>query len=975
MKKLISLVENNFRSFFGLVFPVLITLGIVFAGIQFYIARSEDEINRKRNLWNEKAQIVLASVRANHTFSSLVSESGNRLAKDFEADSSGFKPEVFVELVNRHFDASLIDNEALIWLFKVNNAKVLPVNANGLTGTHQRVMQRVMQSFIEFANNPDMDQNEISRLEKFVRSVFGTYSAPLQVGRKREGKTTPVNFEGRKYYLYWRQFKNGLKTEAVTAILFPVSHSGNIEKILQTVADKTLEETKRHLAVAFVPIDSLSNHLRLVLPEQIDQNQEYRRLLVNTLKKVVQRTDDKGKQIFETDGHLFLRGFLTVDIPYDAIIFSPTPKALKMTKPDITVAAALVVVFWALIFTLFYWKNGRPGLPLAASFRVLFFLTGLIPISVMLSAGYSLIEESYQNEIIELKRENSQKLSNINERSDILLQLFGYHISEIIKNPRVQNLLNNGNSNDTRKAFNAIRNKMLSLELSLDYMFAFYPGISSEMLVADQRIRQTAKTHMNLMGPGVFKINQILSKMMPLPETLMDSGQKNFYQILSGLPNEFLAETFFMTYEKPTFVSYGNTGKDYFFSVILTRNGRIASYLIFAASSESFFRRYLTRELDMHNINDANIFLAAELLPNTEFSIFPFKKMRALQSKAGKKAFSLMKKCRSSIFEKSITDSDYLYLFYPMSKMPNFAGGCIVSLAKPDAARQMKKLFLEIAAVMLACLMYVASSLATSHMLMPLERINLVLHNISRGNLDLSLCIERQDELGQLANTVNLMQNGFKERLRLGKFVSTTLDKSLSNGSSFEELKKAREITGTVLFSDIRNFTTLSESFPPADIAAMLNSHLETMSKKIQTLGGQIEQFIGDAIVAFFPDKEFGDSRLAALKAALAVHSAHQNLNQLRHEEGRFTYAIGIGLQHGTVIAGSLVTPGRYEFSIIGEARHQAEEFEALSKLGSHTRIIVSHHFVEPLEREAIAVCKPLNGTDVFELLERSGEA
>ena len=478
---------------------------------------------------------------------------------------------------------------------------------------------------------------------------------------------------------------------------------------------------------------------------------------------------------------------------------------------------------------------------------------------------------------------------------------------------------------------------------------------------------------MNLMGPGVFKINQILSKMTPLPDTLMDSGQKNFYQILSGLPNEFLANLF-MTYEKPTFVSYGNTGKTTFLGYFdQKRQNSLISDLCCQFGER--FRRYLARELDMHNVNDANIFLAAELLPNTEFSIFPFKKMRTLQSKAGKKAFSLMKKCRSSIFEKSITDSDYLYLFYPMSKMPNFAGGCIVSLAKPDAARQTKKLFLEIAAVILACLMYVASSLATSHMLMPLERINLVLHSISQGNLDLSLSIERQDELGQLANTVNLMQNGFKERLRLGKFVSTTLDKSLSNGSSFEELKKAREITGTVLFSDIRNFTTLSESFPPADIAAMLNSHLETMSKEIQTLGGQIEQFIGDAIVAFFPDKKHGDSRSAALKAALAVHSAHQNLNRLRHEEGRFTYAIGIGLQHGTVITGSLVTPGRYEFSIIGEARHQAEEFEALSKLGSHTRIIVSHHFIEPLEREAIAVCKPLKGTDVFELLERAGEA
>ena len=334
MKKLLALIENNFRSFFGLVFPVLITLGIVFAGIQFYIARSEDEIARKRNLWNEKAQIVLASVRSNHTFSSLVSEAGNRLAKDFEANQSGFQPEVFVELLKRHFDAELTGNDALIWFFPVNNGKIVTVSVDGLTATHQRVMQRVMQSFIEFANNPDMDQNEISRLEKFVRSVFGTYSAPLQVGRRREGKTTPVTFEGRKHYLYWRQFKSGQNTEAVTAILFPATRSGNIEKYLQTVANKTLEETKRHLAVAFVPIDSLSNHLKLILPEQIDQNHEYRQLLVNTLVKVVRETDDKGKQIFETDGHLFLRGFLTVDVPYDAVIFRPLG-TLKVTRPPL----------------------------------------------------------------------------------------------------------------------------------------------------------------------------------------------------------------------------------------------------------------------------------------------------------------------------------------------------------------------------------------------------------------------------------------------------------------------------------------------------------------------------------------------------------------------------------------------------------------------------------------------------------------
>lgn len=976
MKKLFVLIENSFRSFFGLVFPVLITLGIVFAGIQFYVARSADEIARKRNLWNEKAQIVLASVRSNHTFSSLISEAGNRVAKDFEAaSSSGFRPEVFIELLNRHFDSGFIDESTMIWFFAAEKGRLLPANGQSLTVTHQRVMQRVAQGFLEFSNNPYMSQNEINAREKFIRGVFGPNSAPLSVGKHREGKLTPITFEGRKYYLYWRQYRRNNETEAVSLILFPADKSGNTHQMLQIVADRTLEATGKHLAIAFIPVKSLRNQLKPVLPGKIEVATEYYQRLAKMFEKVTDEADDKGKLIFETEKHLFLRGFLTADIPYDAVVFAPLPKAMQFSRPESGPATIAVLIFWAAVFSYFFWRDGRPGLPLSVSFRVLFFLAGLIPIMAMLSAGHSLIEESYRNEIVELRRESSKKLNSINERSDNLLHLFGYHISEILKNPRVQNLLNSGNADDTRKAFDAIRNKMLSMELTLDFVFAAFPGLPSEMLIADQRQRPTVKTTLNLLGPGIFKMNQILAKMTPLPDTMMDAGQKNFYQILSGLPNEFLASTFFVAYEKASFVKYGNTGKDYFFTTILTKNGKIASYLIFGASSENVFRRYLARELDIHNFSGSHVFLAAEQQDNSDFSIFPHKKMQILHSSVGRKAFSLLKSCRSSIFEKFITDNDHLYLFFPMSKMPRFAGGGIVSLARPNFNRQTKTLLLAIAAVLLSCVMYVVSSLATSHLLIPLERINLVLHNISQGNLDLSLVIERRDELGELANAVNLMQNGFKERLRLGKYVSTTLDKSLSEGSSFEDLKKAREMTGTVLFSDIRNFTTLSESFPPSDIAGMLNAHLECMSKEIQALGGQVEQFIGDAIVAFFPDRKIGDSRSAALRAALAVHAAHQRLNQVRHQEGRFTYAIGIGLQHGVVITGTLVTPGRYEFSIIGEARHQAEEFEALSKLGSHTRIIVSQSFIDTLTSERISPYRPLRDTGVFELMERTVEA
>jgi class 3 adenylate cyclase len=177
---------------------------------------------------------------------------------------------------------------------------------------------------------------------------------------------------------------------------------------------------------------------------------------------------------------------------------------------------------------------------------------------------------------------------------------------------------------------------------------------------------------------------------------------------------------------------------------------------------------------------------------------------------------------------------------------------------------------------------------------------------------------------------------------------------------------------GTVLFSDIRSFTTLSESNPPEAIANMLNHHLEAMSALAQQYGGQVEQFIGDAIVAFFPDENPGDSRSRAISAATAMCTAHQKINETRASKHSFTYAFGIGLEYGKIVAGPLITPTRSEFCIIGAAKAEAERYEQLSKLGHNTRIVVSAEFSNAVE---IAGCSsiPLADTGLFELAYEEG--
>lgn len=969
MNNHLALLEGHFRKVFGLAFPILLTLGLVFAAIHFSESAQQGWVEQKRALWAEKAEILLASVRSNHTFADLAEEAGNNLAREIETSFSPIPdPQTYSGLVKKHFSEDFIDAGTLIWYFSIKDGKAVARTGHGLTSTRLRVMERVFNGILEFFHNQNISLQEISTREKFLRGVLGPHSSPLSLGRRRQGKLTPVVFEGRQYYFYWRLFSAEDQSAAGTAILFPAEKIDNIEHTLRIVADRALVNTRRHFGVAFIPANHFRQTLKPIFPEAINANEDYRRKLEFQISQILEQGDDKGNQVFESSDHLFLRGFLTIDLPYDAVIFAPRSAELAPQRHSYSNAAFLVLIFWLCLFAYFYIQNGRIGLPLTVSFRVIFFFSGLLPIFLMLSSGFTLIEESYQNDLLELRRENSARLSLINEKSDNLMPLFGYHISEMLKSPELQNLLSDGNKADSGRAFELICNNMQKLELGLDHLFIFYPGQAPELFVRDNRMYQNAKTNMNISSAGLFELHQRFSQLMPLPAVKLDPGQVTAHKVMGNLPKRFLESSYNLAYERENFLNYGSNSKEYYYSVILSKKGKIACYLTFAVSTATMFHKYLERELNSLNVVGKHIFLAAKELNNSDFALFQGRKMHSLQSQTGNYALNFLKKCRSSIFEKHISDRDTMYLFFPMHKMPGYTGGCVISLSEANYAQRLKQLLLIVTAILFACLMYVAASFATAYMLLPIEKINSTLQAISSGNLEVKIDIERRDELGLLGHTISLMLDGFKERLRLGKFVSSTLNSSLSQNTSLEDLKKAREITGAVLFSDIRGFTTLSETHPPAEIASMLNSHLECMSEQIQKFGGQIEQFIGDAIVAFFPDTAGSDSRKSAVKAAIAAHRAHVRLTEERNLQGSFTYSIGFGIEHGKVIAGSLVTPERCEFSIIGATRLLAEKYEGLSKLGSFSRIIVSANFTEVIAHEDLATCVPLKETDVYEL-------
>lgn len=978
MKFSVARLESLFRNVFGVLCPLLLSLGIVFAAVFFWEYEQDQVRQSKQQLWGEKAEILLASVRSNLTFSDLFSKSGNDLANFMERqESSDFSAELLEDALQKYFPENFLDSNCQIWAFSSKNGKPGAITGRRFEKSKLRLMERMMSGLLELANNPEITTAQISYHEKYIKGILGHHSSPVHLGKNREGRLTPVVHDGRPFYLYWRQFKvNGIPYAGFMALI-PSEKIENSEFALQLIANRTLEDSRRHMGVAFVPAKGMEQSLQPILPEHFKSDPEYSRTILQLLNEVSvdgkiseeKSQGDKTARSQQLGNHLFLRDFTSTDLPYDAVIFAPVPQSLEVMRINRLPLAATVLAAWIAIFSLMYLRNGRLGLPLGFSFRLLFFFSGLLPIFFMLSLGYSLVEESHSSAVAELKNDASGRLNMINESSDSLLPLYGSNISQMIKGLNLHPLLISPRREDVQLAFDKGRQHLKGMELSLDCMFVFQPGGLSELIVHDQRQKRTYKTNMNIFAPAIYKVNYGFRHFGNLLPISLDPSQKNFLEIFGGFHSNFLEEMFLLSYEKESFVKFGDNSRDYYFSTILSENGVVRSYVVFVASSEELFRSFLARQLDSLNVSDSAVFLAAEELANSEFTIFPFKKLNVLNSRIGRNALVFLRKCRSSIFEKHITDQDNLYVFFPLSKMTRYAAGCIISLSGVNTQRDFKRLALISIAILLACIMYVMASIASAHLLEPLDRINHSLNRISSGDLDSRILSSRNDELGQLEKAINLMIDGLKKRLRLGKFVSAAFEQSLTATTDLEEFRKARYLHGTVLFSDIRSFTTLSETFTPSEVAAMLNLHLETMTEEIQKRGGQVEQFIGDAIVAVFPDKEKADSHNRAIQAALAMYSAHKNINLKREQFNQFVYSFGIGLEHGQLIAGPLITPDRSEFLLIGKAKEQAEQYEQLSKQGKNTRIIFSKDLIPALKLEPGVLYEQLEQTDLFEMV------
>lgn len=227
----------------------------------------------------------------------------------------------------------------------------------------------------------------------------------------------------------------------------------------------------------------------------------------------------------------------------------------------------------------------------------------------------------------------------------------------------------------------------------------------------------------------------------------------------------------------------------------------------------------------------------------------------------------------------------------------------------------------------------------------PVRQLARGAERIAVGDYQHRVHIKQRDEIGTLATSFNQMSEGLAERDR----VRDLLGKVVSPEVATELLRKDVVLGGeerevTVLFSDLRDFTTMSERLSPHDMVAILNRYFTRMSAIVEKHGGVVDKYVGDALMALFgAPLSNPDDADRALRTALEMTSALDELNEEWIARGLSAIAVGIGVNTDVVIAGNMGSETRLNYTVIGDGVNLASRLEGLTKTPEYdTRIIVS---------------------------------
>jgi class 3 adenylate cyclase/HAMP domain-containing protein len=260
----------------------------------------------------------------------------------------------------------------------------------------------------------------------------------------------------------------------------------------------------------------------------------------------------------------------------------------------------------------------------------------------------------------------------------------------------------------------------------------------------------------------------------------------------------------------------------------------------------------------------------------------------------------------------------------------------------------------------------------TRRLTKPLGKIVDAMNNIiESADLSSRVEVEYQDETGKLAHTFNRMTGELDKAY--GQIKRYAFDAVLA-GKKEERIRRIfqkyvpkdvieqffaspeKMLTGanrelSILFSDIRRFTTISEGMSPGELVNSLNRYFSGQVDVIMNRNGVVDKYIGDGIMAFWgaPRKHDDDARQSVL-SALDMIEILDGFNEQQRHLGKSEFHIGIGINYGEVTVGNIGTDRKMEYTVIGDPVNLASRLEGLTKT-YHAEILISESLYAELRK------------------------
>jgi class 3 adenylate cyclase len=680
---------------------------------------------------------------------------------------------------------------------------------------------------------------------------------------------------------------------------------------------------------------------------------------------------------------LLFRKIISRDSSYELWMAAPFNPPGKWSNPLVSIC--FFVVPLGCCFLLGYVILWRTPPPITAQrwFQGFLFLVGALPLTALFFAGTQQVEsEAFNNRRLAV-REAERKLEEIDAGQAALFSNFVEESRRLCASETWVNLMTSDDPKDASEAarigFSRFGRSGQGVKLEkLSWIRLIEDNVSEHEFVSTGKSKGDEEKMAFIMAfQGFDTLDpslEVMKKRIGGVRRMATQRVLKFFESVMG--SRYLAT--WLVNRGHGEILQTVDGQSFSFHDVLTRGGKPNVWAFLATRPRAIFEEYLRTTIARQNAgllrksvaeSGGTSFAASRLVSGSLFRLEPppsnnnfWRANRLLEKEmemTGRSGENLV----------SFTD-DSATIAHSCAKIPGFIIGSEVSFFSINERARRQFGNLVTLALFLSFLLFVFSQTISHYLVNPILRVGALLGKVAEGDLGVRINLDRNDELGEMTRAFDLMIKGLEERQKLGTFVSRELDASVSKYLERKE-RKREDVQGAVLVSDIRSFTTISENHPGREVFQMLNTHFELMVKEIQKNQGWVDKFIGDAIVAVFPDEKGLSACEKALRAAVGMMKAHGRNNLKRAGGGEFGFDIGIGIDFGVFRIGVIRSKGRNELTVFGTPRDLAEELEGVSKKGQFTRILAS-----PIVAESVSGWnfQQIEGARAFELKSLESE-